>query len=134
MIHYLKTKVEHFQKVWDGKKNFEMRKDDRHFAEGDILILGEGVVPTQCERAIIARVDSVTTAGQCESLTSDHVGLGITVQSKINMVGLSVYDHREVMIHAPLGKSREIFIDLGHLPPEPMSAKSIAHGGTGGSK
>lgn len=39
--HYLKTWVEYFQAVRRGDKDFELRKDDRDFQVGDVLILEE---------------------------------------------------------------------------------------------
>ncbi len=39
--HNLKTWIEYFTQVWDGKKNFEVRKNDRNFKVGDTLILRE---------------------------------------------------------------------------------------------
>lgn len=39
--HDLKTWPEFFTPVFDGKKNFELRKDDRHFMVGDLLRLRE---------------------------------------------------------------------------------------------
>lgn len=41
MIHSLKSSHEHFQNVWAGIKTFEIRKNDRHFKEGDFLVLQE---------------------------------------------------------------------------------------------
>ena len=41
MIHELKTWTEYFQRVFTGQKNFELRKDDRHFMVGDTLRLKE---------------------------------------------------------------------------------------------
>lgn len=41
MIHELKTVPEYWQAVYDNKKNFEVRKDDREFSVGDTLILRE---------------------------------------------------------------------------------------------
>lgn len=41
MNHELKTLPEFFQAVIDGKKTFEVRKDDRNFKEGDVLRLRE---------------------------------------------------------------------------------------------
>lgn len=40
-IHQLKTLPEYFQLVRDGIKTFEVRKNDRDFKQGDILILQE---------------------------------------------------------------------------------------------
>jgi hypothetical protein len=39
--HDLKTWPEYFEKVLSGEKRFEIRKNDRHFKEGDTLILHE---------------------------------------------------------------------------------------------
>lgn len=40
-VHELKTWPRHFFAIWNGVKKFEMRKDDRGFAIGDILHLKE---------------------------------------------------------------------------------------------
>lgn len=39
--HILKTLPEYYQAVIDGRKMFELRKDDRGFEVGDILLLNE---------------------------------------------------------------------------------------------
>lgn len=41
MKHKLKIWKEHFVKVKWGHKKFELRKNDRNFQEGDLLILQE---------------------------------------------------------------------------------------------
>lgn len=41
MIHALKILPEHFVSVIEGKKQFEVRKLDRPFQEGDLLALNE---------------------------------------------------------------------------------------------
>lgn len=40
-IHELKILPQYFEKVLDGSKTFELRKDDRGFEVGDKLILKE---------------------------------------------------------------------------------------------
>lgn len=39
--HKLKILPEYFQAVWDGTKTFELRKFDRDYKVGDILVLEE---------------------------------------------------------------------------------------------
>lgn len=41
MVHKLKTVQPFFTEVKEGKKKFELRKNDRDFKVGDILILEE---------------------------------------------------------------------------------------------
>jgi len=40
-IHELKTDPDVFQQVWEGQKTFEIRKNDRNFQVGDMLVLRE---------------------------------------------------------------------------------------------
>lgn len=46
-VHYLKTWVVYFELVRSGLKTFEMRKNDRNFQAGDVLILEEWDPVTQ---------------------------------------------------------------------------------------
>lgn len=56
-IHWLKTDAHHFQRIWDGEKNYEVRKDDRNYGEGDWLILADHTdTPCRAMRAVIAEV------------------------------------------------------------------------------
>lgn len=41
MKHDLKILPVYFQAVWDGRKTFELRKDDRDYKTGDVLVLKE---------------------------------------------------------------------------------------------
>lgn len=41
MTHELKTWGEYYEAVLAGKKKFEVRKNDRDFKEGDILLLNK---------------------------------------------------------------------------------------------
>lgn len=44
MIHALKTLPEYFEAVWENKKTFELRKNDRDFKVGDYLAFNEWLV------------------------------------------------------------------------------------------
>lgn len=39
--HELKTDPKVFQQTWEGRKTFEIRKDDRDYQSGDVLVLRE---------------------------------------------------------------------------------------------
>ncbi|HCU2612847.1 TPA: DUF3850 domain-containing protein [Clostridioides difficile] len=41
MIHELKILPQYFKEVVNGNKNFEVRKNDRGFKKGDLLVLKE---------------------------------------------------------------------------------------------
>lgn len=40
-VHELKIKPPNFQAILDGRKSFEIRRNDRNYKEGDILIFRE---------------------------------------------------------------------------------------------
>lgn len=66
MKHKLKTWPEHFDAVVSGQKTFEIRKNDRNFKEGDILIL-EKYDPEEKEylfEAIFVKVKHILHGGQ----------------------------------------------------------------------
>jgi len=44
-LHFLKTWPTYFAALLDGSKLFEIRKDDRHYQVGDILVLQEWEPP-----------------------------------------------------------------------------------------
>lgn len=62
----MKTWPEPFQAVWDESKPYEVRKDDRAYAVGDLLFLREWSQTTgiYSGRAILARVSYMTPGGE----------------------------------------------------------------------
>lgn len=54
MIHQLKIKPEYFQAIAEGRKNFEVRNNDRQFQAGDFLALNE-----------LATVEQFGETGRC---------------------------------------------------------------------
>ena len=59
MRHELKIKPEYFQAVWDGRKRAELRKDDRDYHVGDILILREWECEEYTGSGIAVRVTHI---------------------------------------------------------------------------
>ena len=80
MIHALKTWPEYFEKVKSGEKNFELRKNDRHFQVGDTLILQEwdsisGYSGRECDRV----VSYVFNGGGTMGLQEGYVIMSLTL-------------------------------------------------------
>jgi len=65
MEHELKCWPEYFAKVDDGSKTFEVRKDDRGYKQGDILVLREWdpVFARYSGRSIHKRVTFILRGG-----------------------------------------------------------------------
>lgn len=77
--HHLKTWPEYFQAVARGDKRFELRKDDRDFRRGDILILQE-YDPNEREytgKELTFRISYILRGG--EWLTPGYVALGLRI-------------------------------------------------------
>ncbi len=75
--HFLKTWPEYFAALARGDKRFELRKDDRGFALGDILILQE-YDPAEREytgKELTFRISYILRDG--EWLTPGYVALGL---------------------------------------------------------
>lgn len=66
MTHDLKTWPKAFQAVFDGRKRYEIRKDDRGFAVGDLLYLREWEPHTESYtgREMMVRVTYMTKGGE----------------------------------------------------------------------
>lgn len=66
MTHELKTWNEYFEEVFMGRKTFEVRKSDRHFEKGDILILKEWNPKTETYtgRQLARRVTYILEGGK----------------------------------------------------------------------
>lgn len=63
-VHALKTWPAYFQAIWDGRKAFEIRRDDRRFTANDTLMLREFIQdkPGYTGRFMLAVVQYVMSA------------------------------------------------------------------------
>jgi hypothetical protein len=84
--HVLKCWPEFFQPVFDGKKNFELRKNDRDYKVGDVLVLREwepreddthGYTGRECTRIIKYKLDNLTQFTPVRGLAKDYCILGL---------------------------------------------------------
>lgn len=80
-VHSLKCWPEYFQAILDGKKSFEVRKDDRGFRAGDILHLQEWSPETQsyCGRET-ARLIVYTLTGEDFGIREGFIVMGLEVR------------------------------------------------------
>jgi hypothetical protein len=80
--HELKTVAPHFEHVWFNMKRAEVRRDDRGFAVGDMLVLREydAAAGVYSGREIEARVTHIL-AGY-EALAPGYVMLSIDVTGR----------------------------------------------------
>lgn len=81
--HELKTVFPFFGLVWDGKKKFELRKNDRDFKAGDILVLKEydAADNSYSGREVTAKVTLIMTAYE-GAITEGWAVLSIDVLAK----------------------------------------------------
>ncbi len=78
MVHKLKCWPVYFEAIGDGRKTFDVRKNDRNFQVGDLLHLDE-YDPERDKmlgRWIICKVESVMRGGNF-GIAADHCVMGI---------------------------------------------------------
>lgn len=79
-VHELKINTKYAIAVSRREKNFEIRKNDRNFKEGDILVLKEYENGAYLDIAIVAEVTYVLD--DFEGLKDGYVALGIKVLNR----------------------------------------------------
>ncbi len=89
--HELKTVPRYFYRLWDGSKKFEVRRNDRGFEVGDILILRESdVYVGQFEggysgREVVAKITYIFRLPELIKLSmsqQEYVVMGIRIYRK----------------------------------------------------
>ena len=84
MIHELKCSSSYFDAVWDGRKLFELRYNDRNFAVGDDLLLVEVDDNLQMSgRRLIAEVTYLLS--EFEALLPRFVAMSIHVRQRFSV-------------------------------------------------
>ena len=82
--HDLKCWPQPFDAIWDGRKRFEIRKNDRNFGVNDKLVLWEWdpIAEKYSGRKIEAQVTYIVRGGEW-GLPADICVMGITVQLRV---------------------------------------------------
>ena len=75
--HELKIFPQYFQAVWDGVKTFEVRKDDRGYHSGDILVLREWDGEKYTGSVLCVRVTYILRDAEKYGLRDGYVIMGI---------------------------------------------------------
>jgi len=75
--HELKIAPQYFQAVWDDKKTFEVRKNDRDFRVGDMLILREYTNGEYTGGAVCKKISYILTSADFEGIAPGYCVLGI---------------------------------------------------------
>jgi len=88
-VHILKVWSEWFGDIKSGKKQFELRKNDRDFKIGDELILAEWKNLGYTGRYVRVLVTCVMQA--FEALTPGYVCMGIRLKCTVNSIGKHSY-------------------------------------------
>jgi hypothetical protein len=97
-MHELKTVNPWFTDMWNGDKDFEIRKDDRDYEKGDLVWSREYVPNTMHDkendclvitgddpytgRSIIGHIKYILPAGVFEGLSPGYCALGVTILQK----------------------------------------------------
>lgn len=78
-IHHLKTESVYFEPVADLRKLFEIRRNDRNFREGDILVLEEWNAEKKAYtgRVILGKVEYLLC--DFEGLAEGYVAMSIKI-------------------------------------------------------
>ena len=75
--HELKILPQYFQAVWNGTKTFELRKDDRDYQRGDILVLREWDGEKYTGSALCVKVTYILQDADKYGLENGYVIMGV---------------------------------------------------------
>lgn len=76
--HYLKIAPAYFAAVAEGRKPFEVRKDDRGFQVGDVLVLNEWTPEQGYTGVMMGQRVTYVYRGEAGGLQEGYVVMGLT--------------------------------------------------------
>jgi Domain of unknown function (DUF3850) len=89
--HELKVWPEYFEALVEGRKTFELRKDDRGFAVGDVLDLREWKPETEQYTGWSETFDVTYILRDTEHLAPGYVAMGIRAYVTLGPAGIARY-------------------------------------------
>jgi hypothetical protein len=94
--HFLKTVQPYFDEVWEGRKKFEVRNNDRDFKEGDYVYLQEfnpenNLYSGKEVRAIITYV-----LKEFHALSNGYVAFSFNITQHINKPPYKLINHEKI--------------------------------------
>lgn len=95
MTHYLKISPYYINEVIEGNKTFEVRKNDRNFQVGDVIILQEYHNSKYLERKISAKITYILD--RFEGVQSGYVVLGIKILENSSYDEVKIREQIEVI-------------------------------------
>lgn len=111
MTHELKILPEYFQAVWDGVKTFELRKDDRDYQRGDILVLREWDGEKYTGSGLRVKVTYVLRGAEKYGLKDGYVVIGIRhIVDRTDLEPQTNYDRIKAM---SVEEMAEFFFEIG---------------------
>jgi len=78
-VHYLKIKPVYFMAVADGRKRFELRKNNRNFRAGDLVVLQEYANGSYTENSATVKISYVLSHVPAYGLQAGYVIFGFRV-------------------------------------------------------
>jgi ParB family transcriptional regulator, chromosome partitioning protein len=81
LTHELKCENPYFTDIWQGLKDFEIRKNDRNFRTGDIVILNE--IESERKRKIYAEIKYIAyDHDSFDGLKKGYCVLGLKITNR----------------------------------------------------
>lgn len=108
--HKLKVQLAFFDELVSGKKTFELRKNDRNFSTGDVLILEEYDVSAQaytgrrCQKEVTYLLESIPEFGLMDGFCIMGLKENVTFQQQTDDSGEPQFQRRDkVWLNAHVG-------------------------------
>ena len=123
--HFLKILPKWFEDVKSGKKKFEIRRNDRNFETGDILVLQEYEKGKYTGREIQKEIEYIYIGNGLYGLSEDFCILGIkdgkTIEQEIKWIPVSerlpeTFDYVYCTCHSLIDDREDWVVETVYIP------------------